>query len=48
MLEILDVFGMSKQDIPMIKYEGKERIPYKNKNQFFNTDFAHLFQLNLK
>ncbi len=27
MLEILDVFGMSKQDIPMIKYEGKERIP---------------------
>jgi hypothetical protein len=32
MLEILDVFGMSKQDIPMIKYEGKERISKKNKN----------------
>jgi hypothetical protein len=32
MLEILDVFGMSKQDIPMIKYEGKERIYKKNKN----------------
>jgi hypothetical protein len=33
MLEVLDIFGMSKQDIPLIKFEGKEKIPYKNKNQ---------------
>jgi hypothetical protein len=43
MLEVLDIFGMSKQDIPLIKYEGKEKIPYKNKNQYFNTDFAHKY-----
>jgi hypothetical protein len=34
MLEILDIFGMSKQDIPLIKYDGKERMPSKNKNQY--------------
>ena len=46
MLEILDIFGMSNKDIPLVKYDGKERMPQK-KAQYFDNDYIQKYKLNL-
>lgn len=47
MLEILDIFGMSKKDIPLVKYDGREKMPQKIKSKYFDINFKDKYKLNL-